>query len=289
MDIGSKEMHSQAIDINLCFGYNNAEERRNSDAKDTERSRVCEGRGRRAAIHTPCSCGIGSQELVRGTKDDDAAPDCRHLRNNLPRSRETFSRDTIRPARLRHQHRNHSLNTRVIHGRVSVNHSRHRVRRRNAVSLPFRAKCRWHINAQRPVGMTIPASSTVSSMIEVAVLDITFGNRTSECITCANSPKGFPPLNSDLAPDCRRCSGLFPKALAGICIRATSIAETLDASYPKKFRSPVPNASLCARALAAQSRFPPPRPYARSHSQHFVEHSSAATDETVFADMPVPL
>ncbi len=49
-------------------------------------------------------------------QDDRAVLDYRHLRDNLSRNVQAFRRDTIRLARLRHQHRTHGLNTWMIHG-----------------------------------------------------------------------------------------------------------------------------------------------------------------------------
>ena len=49
------------------------------------------------------------------------------------------------------------------------------------------------MSAQTPVGV-IPASKTVRSTIEVAVLPGTLGNCTADCMRCANLRKGFPQL-----------------------------------------------------------------------------------------------
>ena len=54
-----------------------------------------------------------------------------------------------------------------------------------------------------PVGVNIPAMSTVRRTIEVVVLWATFGNCTSGCVRCANSC-GVPPLESGSANQSRR-------------------------------------------------------------------------------------
>jgi hypothetical protein len=77
------------------------------------------------------------QKLGRSTQDYGIAPDCRHLRNNSSPNAEAFRRAAVRLARLRHQHRTHSLNTWMIHGGVIVNHSRHAAGGLTAVGLSF--------------------------------------------------------------------------------------------------------------------------------------------------------
>lgn len=73
------------------------------------------------------------------------------------------------------------------------------------------------MSAQSPVGVTIPPSRTARSTIEVAVLEATFGNCTSDCMRCANPVKGFPQLDPHpiqprvhrrKVPSRRRCSPL---------------------------------------------------------------------------------
>jgi hypothetical protein len=115
-DVGSKRgAHSQAIDIKSLLGYAAARGTGgNSDAKDAERGSGC--RGWWAAIRTPYAPGIGRQEFGLNIKDDRAVLDYRHLRDNISRNFQAFRGDTIRPARLGHQHRNLGVNAWVIHG-----------------------------------------------------------------------------------------------------------------------------------------------------------------------------
>src|SRR2546429_2258789 len=111
-----------------CVGYAASRRRgEKSDAKNAERDTVCSGRGGRGAMQNPYGGEIGSQKLARRPQDDGTAPDHCHLKNNISPNVDAFCRDTVRLARLCHQHRTHGVNIWMIHGRVIVNHSRHAV------------------------------------------------------------------------------------------------------------------------------------------------------------------
>ena len=110
----------------------------NSDAEDAERRTVCRGRVWWAAVRTPCGCGIGWRKVGRSIQDDSAAFDYRRLRNTLSRSVKTFLCDAIRLTRMRHHYWTHGLNTWMIHGGMIVSHSRHRIRRLNAMARALR-------------------------------------------------------------------------------------------------------------------------------------------------------
>jgi hypothetical protein len=80
---------------------------------------MCRGRSGWAAVQAPGGGEIDGQKCGRSTQDDDAAPDHRHLRNNVSPNGDAFRRDAIRLARLRGQHRKprtHGLKTWMIHG-----------------------------------------------------------------------------------------------------------------------------------------------------------------------------
>ncbi len=144
-------MHGQAVDIkSLLWLYRCYGEGGNSDAKNAERGCVSAGRRGRAAIQNPCGRGIGHQKLGRSIQDYGGGLDYRHLRNNLSQNGETFRRDAIRLARLRHQQRTYGLNTWVIHSRVIVSHSGHGVRRLTAVALTFRSGVAFTHNCAEP-------------------------------------------------------------------------------------------------------------------------------------------
>jgi len=112
-----------------------ARRRGDSDAKYAEGRRVRSGR---AAIRTPYGCRIGRQEFAFCIHDCEPGPVYRHLRNDLSRKVETVSRDANRQAGLRQQHQTLGPNSWEIRRRVMVGHSRHGIRRLNAVALTFR-------------------------------------------------------------------------------------------------------------------------------------------------------
>lgn len=109
-----------------------------SDAKDAERGRECNGRNGWTAIRTQCARGVGRQKPGRSIRDYDSGLDYRHLRSNVSRKVEAFSRDAIRAARLRRECHTHCLKTRLIHGCVIMNHFGHAVRRLSAVMPALR-------------------------------------------------------------------------------------------------------------------------------------------------------
>ena len=100
---------------------------RNSDAKDEKRRCMDRERSGWSAVQTPRGGETGGQKLGRTIQDYRRRLDYGHLRNNLPRSVETFRGDTRRLAGSRNRHKTHGLNCRMIHGGMLVNHSRYRV------------------------------------------------------------------------------------------------------------------------------------------------------------------
>src|ERR1700676_2834867 len=98
------------------FGYSAKKRgREKSDPKDGERGRVFRTTGRRAAIQTPYGrirfSKLGSSVQHYGTRLNYP-----QVRNNFSRSVEPFSRNAGHVARLRHQYRTYSVNTRMNHG-----------------------------------------------------------------------------------------------------------------------------------------------------------------------------
>ena len=76
-----------------------------------------------------------------------------HLRNNSPRSVETFRRDAIGLTRLRQHHQTHSLNRWRIHAGRTMNHPRHRICRLNAMTRTFNSGMAFtHERAERGWG-----------------------------------------------------------------------------------------------------------------------------------------
>jgi len=100
---------------------------------------VCRGRGGRAAIRTPCGRRIRPHKLGGGFQDYRACLDYRQLRDNPSRNVETLLGDAICLARSRHNYQTCVLKSWVIHGRVTVVHSWHRVRRLTAMALSLQS------------------------------------------------------------------------------------------------------------------------------------------------------
>jgi hypothetical protein len=124
--------------------------RENLDAKNAERCSVCRGRVWWARVQTPCGREIGRQKRGRSTQVDGTAPGCCHLRNGFSPTVEVFRRHAARWARSRLQHHTHGLNAWIIHGGVIVSHSRHRVRRLNAMALILRSRVAFTYESAEP-------------------------------------------------------------------------------------------------------------------------------------------
>src|SRR5882724_5391708 len=137
LDIGSKRgCTASESTTSRGLGYSAARGKwRNSDAKDGKRCCTDRERSGWSAVQTPRGSEIGVQKLGRTIQDCSGCLDYGHLRNNLPRSVETFRIDTTCLTRLRNHHNAHGHNCGMIHRGMTVRHSRHRIRRRNAMAL----------------------------------------------------------------------------------------------------------------------------------------------------------
>src|SRR6266478_8573038 len=107
LDIGSKTgCTASESTTSRGLGYSAARGKwRNSDAKDGKRRCMDRERSGWSAVQTPRGGETGGQKLGRTIQDYRRRLDYGHLRNNLPRSVETFRRDTSRLARSRNHHK----------------------------------------------------------------------------------------------------------------------------------------------------------------------------------------
>lgn len=110
-----------------------------SDTKNAVSRAACRGKRGRAATQTPCGLEIGSQKLEGRVQRHGAGLDYGHLRYNLYRNAEPFSRGTICLARLRLDYESHVPDRGVMHGGMIVTHSRHRVRILTAAVVSLRS------------------------------------------------------------------------------------------------------------------------------------------------------
>ena len=124
--------------------------------KNAEGGTACSGRGGRAAIRTPCGRRIRRHKLGGGFQGYRACLDYRQLRDNLSRNVETFRDDAICLARLRHHYQTRALKSWVIHGRVTVVHSWHRVRRLTAMALSLHSVVSFTHERADPGGSNNP-------------------------------------------------------------------------------------------------------------------------------------